>query len=205
MKPARVWDFWAPRYERLWVQKCSLGPTRAALRAALDGIPAGRLLDVGCGTGQLARELPGWGYTGIDLSPSMVAEARSRNPSARFECSDVMAFAAKPGAFDAVVCAHAFPYLPDRPAAMSRLADWVRPGGLLLLAQACTEDTYDRFALALVKLTTSRARYLSAAGLAALARPRLGEPEAMVRIDRNPLVPSLRLLVWRKPAEGTEA
>lgn len=202
MNPTRVWNFWAPHYERLWVQKVSLGPTRAALRAALGGLPAGRLLDMGCGTGQLARELPGWDCTGVDLSPSMIAEARRRNPSARFECSDVMAFTAQPASFDAVVCAHAFPYLPDPSAAMARLSDWVRPGGRLLLAQACTENAYDRIALALVKLTTSRARYLSVDALAGLAEPRLGRPQSVVRINRHPLVPSLRLLVWRKPAEG---
>lgn len=202
MNTPHIWDFWAPRYERLWVQRVSLGPTRAAVREALAGEPAGRLLDFGCGTGQLRDELPDWDYTGVDASPAMIAEARRRRPDARLVCGDAQSFDAPPAHFDAVVCAHAFPYLPDQPAALARLVNWVRPGGQLLLAQACTENRYDRLALALVKLTTSRARYLSVAALSALARPPLGEPRAVVRINRLPLLPSIRLLIWRRPGGG---
>ena len=208
MNGARIWDFWAARYDRLWVQRVSLAPTRAALRAQLSSRPPGRLLDMGCGTGQLLAELLGlggttdWEYTGIDASPAMIAAARRKFPAACFECADVMSYAAAPAVFDTVVCAHAFPYLPDQRAALARLAGWLQPGGRLLLAQACTETCYDRIVLAIVKRTTSPARYLPVAGLCALAQPALGEPRAVVRINRHCGVPSLRLVVWEKPAGG---
>lgn len=203
MKRAGIWDFWASRYERLWVQRVSLAPTRALLAAHLASPPPGaRLLDVGCGTGQLADVVTGWEYTGADPSPAMIAAARRGRPAARFVVADVLAPAAPAGDFDAVVCAHAFPYMPDQPAALARLAAWVRPGGRLLLAQACTESFYDRLALAVVKLTTSPARYRSVAELRALARPLLGESVEVARIDRHRGVPSLRLLVWRRGGGG---
>jgi len=203
-----IWDFWAAHYDRLWVQRVSLGPTRAVLRAQLSARPPGRLLDMGCGTAQLLNEwisLSGVAdpdYTGVDASPAMVAEARRKHPAARLLCADVMNYDAGPACFDTVVCAHAFPYMTDPVAVMARLAGWVRPGGRLWLAQACEETLYDRLVLAIVKRTTSHARYRSVAVLCAIARPMLGDPDEVIRINRHFGVPSLRLIVWEKPGEG---
>jgi ubiquinone/menaquinone biosynthesis C-methylase UbiE len=55
-----VWDRLAHRYDRLWVQKVSLGKTREAVHQRLDElIRKGKttILDLGCGTGQLLGEL----------------------------------------------------------------------------------------------------------------------------------------------------
>lgn len=202
MSKPNIWDFWAAHYDRLWVQRVSLGPTREHLGAQLAQRTPGRLLDMGCGTGQLCAQLTGWSYHGVDASSAMIAEARRHHPAAHFTCADLLAFAAPAASFDAVVCAHAFPYVSDKTAALARLAGWLRPGGCLLLAQACTETVYDRLILSVVKLTTTPARYLPVAELCALARPILGEPRAVVRINRHRGVPSLRLLVWEKPAPG---
>ena len=51
----KIWDFWAPRYRRLWAQRYSLGPSRALVleRLAEEGGQAMTLLDAGCGVGQL--------------------------------------------------------------------------------------------------------------------------------------------------------
>lgn len=50
-------------------------------------LPRGLIVDVGCGSGVLARELTGAGFDvlGIDASPSMIALAREVAPRARFE------------------------------------------------------------------------------------------------------------------------
>ncbi len=53
------------------------------------------LLDVGCGVGDLYGFLHARGitlsYTGVDILPAMVAEARRRHPSGRFVCHDIFA------------------------------------------------------------------------------------------------------------------
>jgi SAM-dependent methyltransferase len=51
-----------------------------------SGIREGRIVDLGCGTGILARELVDAGYDvlGIDISEAMVEIARKRTPEAEF-------------------------------------------------------------------------------------------------------------------------
>lgn len=53
----------------------------------IETLPRGLVVDVGCGSGVLARELvrAGFGVLGIDASPSMIALARETAPNARFE------------------------------------------------------------------------------------------------------------------------
>ncbi|PYQ27227.1 MAG: class I SAM-dependent methyltransferase [Acidobacteria bacterium] len=53
----------------------------------IRNLPRGLIVDVGCGSGVLARELTraGFDVLGIDASPSMVALARKTAPKARFE------------------------------------------------------------------------------------------------------------------------
>jgi SAM-dependent methyltransferase len=106
--------------------------------------PGARVLDVGCGSGLLARRLleAGFQVVGVDASPAMIDLARAHAPGARFEVlalptgrpTDV------PGGLptaDAVVSTgHVLNYLdgPDAIAsALGELAAAVRPGGLLAL------------------------------------------------------------------------
>lgn len=105
---SKVWDFWSRFYDRLWVQRVSLGPTRRAVAAKLAGrlTSASRVLDVGCGIGELLGELAqgvvrdrastsadGHGHSpglflGVDASPGMIERARNRHPELTFEVRD---------------------------------------------------------------------------------------------------------------------
>lgn len=70
------------------------------------GEPA--ILDVGCGTGQLAIEASkrGWKATGIDFSSEMIdlAELNSSEigSTAQFACTSIFDFAAKPDTYDVI-------------------------------------------------------------------------------------------------------
>jgi len=82
-----------------------------ALLQAFDTQPRSHatLLDVGCGLGDLVPYLAATGrdfeYTGVDIHPAMIAEARQRYPDARFEVADVFELA--DGAYDFVLCSGA--------------------------------------------------------------------------------------------------
>src|SRR5215471_6293326 len=64
-----------------------------------------RILDIGCGTGQLSAEIAASGalVVGVDRSPDMVDEARKKFPGLRFEVRDARALEFREE-FDAVFC-----------------------------------------------------------------------------------------------------
>ncbi len=107
---------------------------RAAAQV-LQAEPAGSVLDVGCGAGDLAELLEGWEYTGLDASPDMIALARHRYPHARFLQADAREL--PDGPVNAIVAVgEVLNYATDLPgfiawvaAARSRL----QPGGILLV------------------------------------------------------------------------
>ncbi len=69
--------------------------------------PGQSLLDVGCGFGDLAVWLERQGcpvdYTGLDLSPDLLAEGRRRHPGLRLVEGDLFDLDPAPGSFDWVV------------------------------------------------------------------------------------------------------
>jgi SAM-dependent methyltransferase len=88
--------YWGGFAQRAW-------PAVEQLCLAL--VPAGaRILDVCCGTGQLAALLLARGYrvTGLDGSEAMLAIARENAPEAEFVLADARAFSL-PAVFDAAV------------------------------------------------------------------------------------------------------
>jgi len=60
-------------------------------KALLDKNRAANILEIGCGTGQLARRFlrDGYGYTGIDVSMPMLEYARKELPSRHFHQMDM--------------------------------------------------------------------------------------------------------------------
>jgi arsenite methyltransferase len=95
------------------------------------------VLDVGCGTGRLARFLaervgsPGR-VVGIDPLPDRIAIAREHGPGITFEvgqAEDLRAFADQ--TFDAVTLSSVFHWLSDKPKALGEVRRVLRPGGKL--------------------------------------------------------------------------
>jgi SAM-dependent methyltransferase len=71
-----------------WIHHTGYRDFAEAIAPWLIGIlPRGLIIDIGCGSGVLARELTSAGFDvlGIDVSPSMIALARETAPRARFE------------------------------------------------------------------------------------------------------------------------
>jgi SAM-dependent methyltransferase len=105
------------------------------------GIPAGaRVLDVACGTGNVAIPLARMGaaVTGVDIAPNLLAQARERAEAeglqAVFDEGDAEALPYVDASFDAVVTMFGAMFAPRPEVVASELARVLKPGGLLGMA-----------------------------------------------------------------------
>ncbi len=111
----------------------------AAPFLAFAALPkAARVLDLGCGTGNLAAQLvaqdPSVRLTGIDIAPRFVATARRTVPAAAFAQADAMALPFPAATFDAALAMLVLPFPPEPATAAAELARVVRPGGIVAAA-----------------------------------------------------------------------
>jgi ubiquinone/menaquinone biosynthesis C-methylase UbiE len=97
--------------------------------------PGAAVLEIGCGTGQLTRQMAGRAFdlTAIDIGTEMVRAARSNvaDATARFQVSSFEDFA-DTGPFDLIVSATAFHWI-DPGVGLAKAARLLRPSGWLAL------------------------------------------------------------------------
>jgi SAM-dependent methyltransferase len=111
----------------------------------LANLPRGAsVLDIGCGTGlPTARQMSAGGcaVTGVDISPAMLARARSGVPEARFVELDVVDLGRLPDRYDAAVAFFSLLNLPRRamPQALELVHGALAPSGLFALAMVEAE------------------------------------------------------------------
>ena len=97
------------------------------------------LLDVACGTGVVAREAfgrvgPTGSVTGLDISPGMLAVARTIEPGVIWMEGEASRLPFDDDRFDAVVSQFGLMFFPDRVRAIREMLRCVRPGGRVVVA-----------------------------------------------------------------------
>lgn len=144
------------------------------------GLRAGeRVLDVGCGTGRLARWIaevvaPGGSVVGIDPLVERIAIARSRASEISFEVAqaeDLSAFPAE--SFDAVCMSAVFHWVSDKPRALAEARRVLRPGGR-------------------VGVTTLPRELMGASSVTAVVAPVLAESPYAAKVDLSKLAVASR-------------
>lgn len=136
-------------YEASWV-RAQMGRAAEELVAAAAVAPGERVIDVGCGTGVVARAAAARtgsarDVTGTDVSAEMVEAAARFAAEAGYQdivwlqC-DAATMPFPDAEFDVVLCQQGLQFMPDKPGAMAEMARVMKPGGRLALSvwKACS-------------------------------------------------------------------
>jgi malonyl-CoA O-methyltransferase len=106
--------------------------------------PDAPILEIGCGTGLLTREIqerwPQADLTATDLAPEMVDAAARAGLAARLMAMDGEAPVFEGARFDLILSSLAFQWFEDLPLALARLNALLRPGGSLYFATMGAES-----------------------------------------------------------------
>lgn len=156
-------------YEKYFVPAIA-APIAKDLMGAASIQPGERVLDVACGTGvvtRLAAERTGndGQVAGLDVSPAMLAVARSLTPTGKsiewYETSaDAMPLA--DGGFDVVLCQMGLQFMSNKQQALEEMRRVLRPGGRIALnLPGPTPAFFADFAQALARhIDPSAARFV---------------------------------------------
>ena len=135
---ARAGKYWEQGYASRNIDSLVKLHVQEQVLAMLDGSgpPGGRVLEIGCGPGVLALPLmaKGYEYWGMDLSPGMILEARSRLPAeARLWVGQAEGLGVPDGCFDVVTCVQVLDYMERDEGVLSEVWRVLKPGGIGVL------------------------------------------------------------------------
>lgn len=160
----------------------------ARLAEAVDGRvrSGGEVLDLGCGSGDLARQLAAAGYrvAGCDIAPRMLAQAAAADSVRGVSWIRLdlrwRALPFGPASLDAVVASSLLEYVSDPSAVLRECARVLRPGGVLL----CTVPDVTH-AMRWLEWPLVWIARMPLGGLSAGGWPRLASYLTYLRISRN--------------------
>ena len=139
---------WNPEvYHKFQAQRAAPFEDLSAMITIREGL---RVVDLGCGTGELtarlAEMLPGSEVLGIDNSPQMLDKAASfERPGLHFEqwsIEDFAADATQRGAWDVVFSHAALQWVPNHEGLIPSLIALLRPGGQIAVQMPSNESHF---------------------------------------------------------------
>ena len=145
-RKARFWDGIAPRYAAAPIaDMAGYEATLRRVQALLS--PEHEALEIGCGTGSTAVRLAPFTrrMVGTDVSPGMIAIAQQRlaaqpMPRLRFMVADADLPVFGQGQYDVVLAFSVLHLVNDLDHALARMAQALRPGGLLISKTPCIRE-----------------------------------------------------------------
>jgi len=173
----------AHAYEALFVPAL-FGQWAAKVADGARVRPGQRVLDVGCGTGIVAREIAfrvgsGGRVVGIDPSPGMLAVAAALAPAVEWRQGVAEALPFPADSFEAVVSQFALMFFNDRRQALREMLRVLTPGGRLAVAVWDALDTMPAYASAVALLERMAGRQAAEALRAPFV---LGNPDDLARL-----------------------
>jgi predicted TPR repeat methyltransferase len=143
---AARYDDWAQGYDADLASWSYQAPAVVARTLASRHPGAASVVDVGCGTGLVGRELRAGGFSGrlvgLDISQASLDHARQDGAYDSLEPADLQQrLPLDDDSVDALVCVGVMTYLPEVEAVWREFARIVLPGGLVVATQR--EDLWE--------------------------------------------------------------
>ncbi len=108
--------------------------------------PQASILDLACGTGELAKLIleqnPQQTITGVDISSAMLAIAKDKlktYPQVELFNASVTALPFEDRSFDLVICANAFHYFENPQLALAEIKQVLKPNGTVVILDWCRD------------------------------------------------------------------
>ncbi len=125
-----------------------------------------KILDVGCGTGELAHSLAedfkAAKVHGIDLSETMIEKARAKEfkENIDFRVGDVEQLPYEDNTFDVITCSHSFHHYPNKEKAMAEMYRVLKPNGRLMIIDGCRDVFFGRIIFDIVEMVEKHVNHL---------------------------------------------
>lgn len=102
-------------------------------KRAIDYVPGGSLLDVGCGNGRYLKTMRslGWNVRGVEFNRMSVEHCQ--RDSLEVHCGDLASANFPAESFDVIAARHVIEHIPAPQAFMAELARLLKPGGVLVV------------------------------------------------------------------------
>ena len=135
----RFFNSWAKTYDRSFLLGYWLRRMQADVVSFVEKSKGLKLLDVGCGTGELllmlSEKLENPGLYGIDISKNMLMIAEKKlGGKALLKISDVESLPFKDNEFDYVITCEAFHHYLNQNKAINEMKRVLKDGGKLIIA-----------------------------------------------------------------------
>jgi len=111
-----------------------------------------KIIEIGCGSGNLLKHLECDNISGVDISPLMIEECKKILPKGKFLTGDAEKLQFKDNAFDKVIISEVLYYLPDLNKAISEAFRVLKKDGLLLITSLNKKYNFVRTFVKVLKI-----------------------------------------------------
>src|SRR3989344_1723837 len=111
-----------------------------------------KIIEIGCGSGNLLKHLECDNISGVDISPLMIEECKKILPKGKFLTGDAEKLQFKDNAFDKVIISEVLYYLLDLNKAISEAFRVLKKDGLLLITSLNKKYNFVRTFVKVLKI-----------------------------------------------------